>query len=51
MEEGKGRSLQNLSVRKAEEKRGDLVSFVATNLLPNHFRAKEISTHLRFVAL
>jgi len=30
MEEGKCRSQQSLSLRKAEEKGGDLVSFVAT---------------------
>ena len=39
--EGKCRSLQSLSVRKAEEKRGDLVSLVATTI--QSFHAKEIN--------
>ena len=49
IEEGKRRSLQNLSVLKAEEKRGDLVAFVATTV--QSFWRQGIPTHLRFEAL
>ena len=40
-------SSQNLSVREAEEKAGDVAPFVVTKLLFNHLQAKEISTHWR----
>ena len=36
-----------LSVGKAEERRGDVASFVATTLPSNHLHAKEIPTKLR----